>query len=160
VPKPTPGFDNRALLVCRLLNRKRARYLLVGGIAANLHGSVRATRDVDVLIPKDRRNAERVLEALGHLPLGLARELDADSIIAKPFTIVGDLPRVDLLTAAASVRFESAWPNRVVRRIAGIRVPFVGLADLIKSKRTGRASDQADIEVLQAIAGLRSMTRE
>ncbi len=149
--KPTPGSDNRALLVCRLLNRKRARYLLTGGIAANLHGSVRATKDVDVLIPKDLANAERVLSALGELPLGIARELDAHQVVTRPFAIVGDMPRVDLLTVACSVTFEQAWPNRIVRRIGGIRVPYLGLADLIRSKQTGRPSDLADVEVLSAL---------
>lgn len=149
--KPTPGSDNRTLLVCRLLNRRRARYLVTGGIAANLHGSVRATKDVDLLIPKDVANAERVLSALGELPLGIGRELDAHQVVARPFTIVGDMPRVDLLTVACGVTFDKAWPNRVVRRIAGVRVPYLGLADLIRSKQTGRASDLADIEVLTAL---------
>ena len=54
MPRRTPGTDNRVLLVCRLLNRHRVRYVLVGGVAANLHGSVRATRDVDVLVPMKR----------------------------------------------------------------------------------------------------------
>ncbi len=149
--RPTPGSDNRALLVCRLLNRKRARYLLTGGIAANLHGSVRATRDVDILIPKDVANAKRILSALGELPLGIGRELDASQVVTRPFTIVGDMPRVDLLTVACSVTFDQAWPNRVVRRIDGVRVPYLGLADLIRSKRTGRGSDLADIEVLSVL---------
>jgi hypothetical protein len=152
VPRLIPGSDNRALLVCRLLNRRRARYLIAGGIAANLHGSVRATRDIDVLIPRDRRNAQRVLDALGELPLGISREIDAAEVVAKPFTIIGDMPRVDLITVASTVKFEQAWPNRVVRRIAGTRVPYLGLSDLIRSKRTGRASDAADIEVLQALS--------
>ena len=149
--KPTPGSDNRALLVCRLLNGQRARYLLTGGIAANLHGSVRATKDVDVLIPKDLANAERVLRALGALPLGIGRELDANQVVTRPFTIVGDMPRVDLLTVACSVTFDQAWPNRIVRRIDGVRVPYLGLADLIRSKQTGRPSDLADIEVLTSL---------
>jgi hypothetical protein len=68
MPRRTPGTDNRALRVCRLLNRHRVRYLLAGGVAANLHGSVRATRDVDILVPRDRRNMARLLRALGELP--------------------------------------------------------------------------------------------
>jgi len=151
VRKATPGSDNRVLLVCGLLNRKRARYLVVGGIAANLHGSVRATRDIDLLIPKDVRNAQRVLDALGELPLGISREIAAEEVVAKPFTIVGDMPRVDLLTVASSIDFARAWPNRVVRRISGVRVPYLGLTDLIASKRTGRPSDTADLEVLRAL---------
>lgn len=148
MPRRTPGSDNRVLLVCRLLNRRRARYLITGGVAANLHGSVRATKDVDILIPRDPVNAQRVLDALRGLPLGISRELDADQVATRPITIIGDMPRVDLLTVACTVTFEKAWPNRVVRRIDGIRVPYLSLADLIRSKRTGRTSDAADIEVL------------
>ena len=49
MPRRTPGTDNRVLRVCRLLNRHRVRYLLAGGVAANLRGSVRATRDIEIL---------------------------------------------------------------------------------------------------------------
>lgn len=134
--------------MCRLLNRHRARYLLAGGVAANLHGSVRATRDVDILVARDPENARRVLAALGALPFGVAAELDPEEVAARPITIVGDDPRVDILTIAWSVTLEKAWPRRVVRRIEGVRVPFLSLADLIASKRTGRPADEADLDVL------------
>jgi hypothetical protein len=130
------------------LNRHRVRYLLAGGVAANLHGSVRATKDVDLLVPPEPRNMARLLAALGELPYGIARELDADDVAKRAITIVGDDPRVDVLTVAWSVTFARAWPRRVVRRIAGVRVPYLGRGDLIASKRTGRASDAADIEQL------------
>jgi len=143
-----PGTDNRVLRVCGLLNRHRVRYLLAGGVAANLHGSVRATRDVDVLVPRDQRNMGRLLLALGELPYGLAQELDPGEIVNNPVTIVGDDPRVDVLTIAWTVTFDDAYPKRIVRRVQGIRVPYLALTDLIASKQTGRATDQADIEAL------------
>lgn len=148
MPRRTLGTDNRVLRVCRLLNRYRVRYLLVGGVAANLHGSVRATRDIDILVPPDPRNMGRVLEALSHLPWGVARELDAVEVAAKPITIIGDDPRVDVLTVAWTVTFDRAWPNRRVRRVDGVRLPYLSLADLRASKQTGRPADQADLEVL------------
>jgi hypothetical protein len=148
MPKRTPGTDNRVLRVCGLLNRHRVRYLLAGGVAANLHGSVRATRDVDILVPRDRRNMERLVAALGELPYRLAQELDPGEIVNNPVTIVGDDPRVDVLTIAWTVTFDDAYPKRIVRRVQGIRVPYLALADLIASKQTGRATDQADIEAL------------
>jgi hypothetical protein len=132
-----------------LLNRHRARYLLAGGVAANLHGSVRATRDVDILVPRDPANMERVLAALAGLPLGLAAEFDPVQIARRPITIVGDDPRVDILTVAWDVTFERAFRSRRVRTIGGVRVPYLGLTDLIRSKSTGRARDEADLEVLR-----------
>lgn len=146
--RATPGTDNRVLRVCELLNRHRVRYLLAGGVAANLHGSVRATKDVDLLVPRDVRNMTRLLDALRELPFGVAGELDAAEIANKPVTIVGDDPRVDILTVAWTVSFDAAWPRRMVRRIGGVRVPYLSRADLIASKQTGRPADRADIEQL------------
>jgi Nucleotidyltransferase of unknown function (DUF6036) len=156
VPKRIPGTDNRVLRVCRLLNQARARYLVAGGVAANLHGSVRATKDVDILVPPDEKNMTRVLEALSKLPWGVAKKLLAAEVAKKPITIVGDNPRVDVLTVAWTVTFARAWPRRLVRRIEGVRVPFLSLTDLTASKRTGRPADEADLYVLR---GLRARRR-
>jgi len=134
-----------------LLNAHRVRYLVAGGVAANLHGSVRATKDVDILVPADVTNMERLLAALSQLPWRVATELDATELVRKPITIIGDDPRVDVLTVAWTVRFEHAWPNRRTRTIHGVRVPFLSLADLRASKQTGRASDIADLEALRGL---------
>jgi hypothetical protein len=112
---------------------------------------VRATKDVDILVPRDEANMRRVLAALEELPYGVARELDASEIVRNSITIVGDDPRVDILTVAWTVSFERAWVTRVVRRIQGIRVPYLGRDQLIASKRTGRPADEADIEVLAGV---------
>ena len=148
MPKTTPGTDNRVLRVCRLLNEHRVRYILAGGVAANLHGSVRATKDVDVLVPKNLDNTTRLLEALSQLPFAVARELDAAQVIKKQITIVGDDPRVDILTVAWTVSYEQAKQTRELRTILGVQVPYLSRADLIESKQTGRAADLADIEAL------------
>ena len=124
------------------------RYLLAGAVAGNLHGIVRATRDVDVLVPRDPSNAARLLDALSALPYGIATELDPEVVAAKPFTIIGDDPRVDVLTVAGGVTFDRAYPGRLVRRIEGVRVPYLGRADFVRSKQTGRPQDVADLEHL------------
>ena len=149
--KRRPGTDNRVLRVCRLLNRYRVRYLIAGGVAANLHGAIRATRDVDVLVPRDLANAERLLAALAELPYGVAGEFSADEILAKPVTIIGDDPRVDVLTVAWTVHYEFAARTKMVRRIARVSVPFLSLPVLLRSKRTGRPQDLADIEALKGL---------
>lgn len=151
MPRRIPGTDNRVLRVCALLNKRRVRYLIAGGVAANLHGAVRATKDVDVLVPADVANMERLLAALVELPWRVAAELNAADLVTKPVTIVGDDPRVDVLTVAWTVRFEDAWPNRLVRTIEGVRVPFLSIADLRRSKQTGRASDLADLDALRHV---------
>jgi hypothetical protein len=63
------------LLVCSLLNKHEARYFIIGGQACILHGLVRTTEDVDVLIQDDENNFRRVIDALSERPDGVAREL-------------------------------------------------------------------------------------
>ncbi len=95
----------------------------------------------------------RVLRALSELPWGVAAELDPYEVASKPVTIIGDDPRVDVLTVAWTVTFVRAWPRRDMRRIEGVRVPYLSLADLRKSKQTGRAADQADLDALAPPSG-------
>lgn len=109
--------------------------------------------------PRIRKTAARVLRALAELPYGLAGAFDPETISKRPVTIVGDDPRVDILTVAWDVTYERAEKSMIVRRIAGIRVPYLGLEDLVRSKRTGRAADLADIEVLRGSRRVKRKTK-
>ena len=72
-------------------------------------------------------------------------------MISKAFTIVGDLPRVDLLLVAGKTNFAKANPNRIVKTVGGIRIPVVSLDDLIESKKTGRPKDKIKIAELEEL---------
>ena len=145
----------RLALVCRLLNEAGVRYVIVGGFALALHGAVRATKDVDVLIEPSLENARRALDALGGLTFGLAREIAPEDVLSKPVTIIGDDPRVDLLTRAWNTQYADAAPGRLTAHVDGVEVPYADLETLIRSKQTGRLQDQADVEQLQRIRDLR-----
>ena len=146
----------RLTQVCRLLNAQDVRYVVVGGFAVALHGAVRTTKDIDILIEPTIENAKRALDALGALPWGLARELDPAVVAQKVLTIVGDDPRVDLLTLAWSVRYADAAPKAETVEVDGVVIPFADLGTLIRSKQTGRLQDQADVEALEQIRQLGS----
>lgn len=73
----------------------------------------------------------------------------------RPFTVIGDSPRVDLLTVACRVRYANAAPRATIFEIEGVKIPAASIEDLIESKQTGRHKDIADIEVLEAIRRLR-----
>jgi len=137
--------------VCGALNVAGARYVLIGGQAVILWGQVRATRDIDVLIEATPQNAERVLEGLAEIGFILVRDLAPKDVASRPFTIVGDLWRVDLLTIAWSVRYPAARADATVFTIEGVDIPVASIPHLIASKRTGRLQDAADIEVLEQI---------
>lgn len=140
---------SRLATVCALLNAEQAKYVVVGGFAVALHGVVRATKDVDILIEPSLDNVTRVLAALGQLPWGLAGELTPAEVAAKPITIIGDDPRVDLLTLAWSVRYADAAPKALHVMVEGVDIPVADLDTLIRSKQTGRYQDLADIERLE-----------
>jgi predicted nucleotidyltransferase len=141
--------------VCSALNREGSSYVVVGAMALQLWGSTRATRDVDILIEATVPNAERVLRALGRLGFGLAREWLAEEVAKKPVTVIGDIPRVDVLTVAWSVHYPEAARDATVFEVEGVKVPAASIEHLIESKRTGRLQDAADIEVLEEIRRLR-----
>jgi hypothetical protein len=125
--------------------------VLIGGQAVIIWGQVRTTRDIDVLIEATPENAERVLEGLADIGFILVRDLDAKEVASRPFTIIGDLWRVDLLTIAWSVRYPAARADATVFAIEGVEIPVASISHLIESKRTGRLQDAADIEVLEQI---------
>lgn len=149
-PLPDAG-PSRLVTVCRLLNEAGVRYVVVGGFALALHGAVRATKDIDILIEPTVDNARRAIEALGQLPFGVARELNPSDVVAKPLTIIGDDPRVDLLTLAWSVRYADAAPHQQTVQIEGVEIPFADIDTLIRTKQTGRLQDQADVETLERL---------
>ena len=48
----------------RALNVRGVRYVLVGGIAVNLHGLGRTTQDIDLFVVPDEDNVSRLRAAL------------------------------------------------------------------------------------------------
>jgi hypothetical protein len=144
-----PGLT--AVQVCRALNGAGARYLVIGGIACILHGHVRSTTDLDILIERTLDNAERVLAGLAETGYGFAREWSGRELVARPITVIGDDPAVDVFTVAWSVSYESAVVRSGSVEVEGVTIPLIGLDDLIATNRTGRLQDAADIEVLEEI---------
>lgn len=150
-----PPFRTELAEVCWRLNEAGARYLVVGARALQLWGSARATRDIDILIEPTADNAQRVLDALSTTGYGFAKEWAAAEVARKFVTIIGDSPRVDILTVAWTVRYRDAI--RAVERftVEGVEVPTMSLDDLMASKRTGQPQDLADLVVLEEIRRLR-----
>ncbi len=134
----------RWLEVCRLLNAHGAQYLVIGRVGMGLHGFDYATRDLDILVPRDEDNMARVLDALSELPYGIARELDPATETEKMMTIVGDDPRVDILKGAGKTNYQKAVLNRQRKLVDGVEIPYAGLDDMIDSKTTDRARDAED----------------
>ena len=152
----TDPHRTRLASVCALLNEEGAKYVLVGATAMQLWGTTRATRDVDILIEATSENAARILAALSRSGFGFAKEWLAETVATKPVTVIGDAPRVDILTVAWTVHYEEAAARATTFELEGVEIPTASIDDLIASKRTGRLQDAADIEVLEEIRRLRN----
>jgi hypothetical protein len=137
--------------VCALLNRHGAQYLIVGAQAAILHGYVRDTHVVDILLPEDLANHARVIAALGELEDHAAAELTPQDLVENVVVKIADEVEVDLSTRAWKVSFADAAPTAERALIEGVEIPFVALPVLIASKDTHRDQDQVDVQRLRAL---------
>lgn len=141
---------NRLRDVFASLQRHDVRYVVLGGIAAVLHGVPRATFDLDILIEASPENAQRLLDALLDASLGTAALTDAAGILANEITIFKDRIRLDVQTSTPGLTFEAAWTHRETMRYQGQAFYVVSLADLIASKEAaGRPVDLDDVQQLK-----------
>lgn len=145
------GFATQLAAVCHLLDREGARYVLVGRRALQLRGSAVAGRDIEILIEPTPTNAARVLRALREAGFTLASEWLAEDIAGKAVTIIGEPPRVHILTVALSVHYQDAAPEAHEVLLEGVPIPTASLEHLIASMRTGRARDDEDLRLLEEI---------
>jgi len=133
------------------LNDNGVRYLVIGGYAVALHGYPRYTKDMDVWIELSAENAARMVKALeqfgfGSLGLQASDFSEPDQVIQLGYPPA----RIDLITTAPGVEFESCYESRVEVEIEGVVVNFIDRESLKRSKRaTGRLQDLADLENLE-----------
>lgn len=131
--------------------KHQVRYVVIGGIAAVLHGVPRATFDLDILIEATPDNAQRLLDALLAANLGTASLTSAEELLAHEITIFNDWVRIDVQTATPGLLFEEAWQNRETMAYQNQIFYVVSRADLIASKRAaGRQVDLEDVKLLEA----------
>jgi hypothetical protein len=139
------------LKVCALLNEAGAEYIVIGGYACVLHGYIRTTKDVDLLVPENEENFLKVREALAGLEDGAARELTVEDFKNYLVLTINDEVQVDVSRQAWKVNYFEALTNVESRTLEGVRIPFMGIKELIESKSTYRAQDQVDCAQLRSI---------
>ena len=129
--------------------RHNVKYVVIGGIAAVLHGVPRATFDLDIPIEATPENAQRLLDALLDAGLGTASMTSAKELLAHEITIFNDRVRIDVQTITPGLNFENAWQNRETMKYQGQSLYVVSKEDLIASKRAaGRDVDLEDVRLL------------
>jgi predicted nucleotidyltransferase len=142
------------------LTAAKVSFVLVGGLAVNAWGYLRATRDVDVVPEPSKENLAR-LDALlaelgGKVDVG-GRLLESDAISTFLRTgdrtlVVTDLGRVDVLQGLPQVpTFEVLDAEASDVQIDGLAVRVCSLEHLLAMKRASeRPRDRDDVEALEA----------
>lgn len=133
-----------------LLNKHAVRFLLVGGYAVGFYGHPRYTGDLDIWISNAPENAMRmvkVMEDFGFSSLGLkSSDFQTPGYVFQ----MGRPPfRIDILTSADGIDFETCYERRELMRFESMEIPFISLDDLITNKKaTSREKDLGDVEAL------------
>jgi hypothetical protein len=154
--------------VLSALNNAGVRYLVVGGVAVVLHGHLRTTGDLDLVVELSPDNLGRALGALEQSgfrprpPVPLRSFADPEArrswIETKNLQVFSlwhpDLAGFEVdLFVEEPFDFDEAWGRRVEVDLARTTAPVVSLQDLLDLKMAaGRARDLEDVAVLTDIA--------
>src|SRR5580658_10151730 len=116
---------NRYLDVFASLASEDVRYVVIGGIAAIIHGVPRTTFDLDLLIEASQENAERLLRALEEAKIGTALLTTPEELLAQEITIFNDRVRIDVQTETPGIEFEAAWAHRRSMTYQGVAFELI-----------------------------------
>lgn len=151
--------------ILKSLHENQIRYLIVGGVAVNLHGVPRATFDFDLVISVDTENMTRLLELLqkdGFVPMlpedpkglldpeKISDWINSKNLIAFSFHHSKENYKVVDIVLDHPLNFEEAYARRVVKKFESLELHLASIEDLISMKeKSARPKDLKDIEFLK-----------
>jgi hypothetical protein len=148
--EPRPPVQADLVALCRALNERGARYVVIGGFAVITAGSPRLTGDIDLMVAVDPENEARVFSALSTLPDNAVRELKPGELQQYNVIRVADEVLVDLMRSAGGIEYAEAAKDVVMREIEGVPIPFASPRLLWRMKVvTHREKDAADLVFLR-----------
>jgi hypothetical protein len=143
------------------LAASRVEFILIGGVAATLHGSARATFDLDIVYRRSPENVDRLVRALAALspylrgaPPGLPFVFDAATVRrGLNFTLDTRFGALDLLgEVTGGGSYETLLPHTETVELFGHSCRAVTLNTLIRLKRAaGRPKDNEALAELEAL---------
>jgi hypothetical protein len=145
-----PPVEADVVGLCREMNRRGARYVVVGGFAIIAAGLPRLTADVDLIVAADAENEAQVFAALATLPDNAVGELQPGELRQYNVIRVADEFLVDLMRSAGGIDYAEAAKDVVVREVGGVPIPFASPRLLWRMKAvTHREKDAADLAFLR-----------
>jgi hypothetical protein len=151
-------FDRAVQALCDA----SVEFVVIGGLAATLHGSAHVTFDLDICFSRSRANLRRLAVAfapfhprLRDLPSALPFVWDEATLRnGTVFTLATDLGKIDLLAEVAGVgSYEQALERSVEVKAFNRTIRILDLKGLIDSKRAaGRPKDLQVLPELESLA--------
>ncbi len=150
-----PTLDAEAIFAA--LEAHAVEYVVVGGVAVQVHGHVRMTNDIDLIPAPNPENLDRLAAALndldarvlnpGHEQLAINGRMLPRATLWQFSTLAGD---VDVLhDAPGAAPYPDLSRRALVIALGDRAIPIAGRDDLISMKRAaGRPVDIADIAAL------------
>lgn len=156
----------RFLSILRTLTTHDVRFVVIGGIAANLWGSDQITQDIDICYSRERVNLSKMVRALKEMdarlrgfPPDLPQVIDERAFqLGDTMTFETKYGSFDCLgTPSGTTGFEDLVKNATSMQIdTDVEVLVASIDDIIRMKRTaGRPKDLAAVEHLKLLKELR-----
>jgi hypothetical protein len=157
-----------AVALLEVLERHRVAYVVVGGYAAELHGSVRRTVDLDVVPRTTLDNLERLADALRELRARIRTDDDPACLpFATSAQALAGMSMLNLVTAhgeldlnftpTGTAGYEELHTDATTFSVGRVQVQVASLAAVIRSKTAaGRGKDLDALPELHRLAGMRS----
>lgn len=153
--------------IFRRLNEREVDYVVVGGVALVLHGVIRLTADLDLMVHLEEKNLTRFIETmeeLGYRPKVPAparslldpqmRQRFVEEKNMKVFSFYHPQEAVSLVDIFIDepADYGTIKAHSVKIRSGSTIIPIVSIDDLITLKRiSGRPQDLADIAALEEV---------
>ena len=145
----------------------KIKYLIVGGLAVNLHGVPRVTQDIDIIIATDKDNIlkiNKILKELNYVPrLPVNPDDMADNETLKEWTEERNMKAFSFYNKKENYKvidivlvhpldFEISYKNKKVKEAAGVEIFIASIQDIITMKKaSGRGQDLSDIAMLEKV---------
>lgn len=149
------------------LNKHKVDYIVIGGVALVLHGVVRLTADLDLVISLKENNLKKFLGVMKKLGYKPNLPLDADELIderkrkkwqkeknMQAFSFINLKSPLELIDIMINepLNFEEIRQNRVLMKSGNVNIPVASIKHLIRIKsNSGREQDIADIDALRTL---------
>ncbi|WP_143305226.1 nucleotidyltransferase [Chitinophaga vietnamensis] len=149
-------FDEELLRFWRVLNEHQVRYIMVGGVATNLHGYQRLTEDIDLWLDDTLENRKKLRSALADYGMGDFDAIERMQFVPgwTTFQLNNGAP-LDIMTSIKGMEehsFEECLEYASIAEIYGVKIPFLHINHLITAKKASdRPKDRIDVANLEKI---------